>query len=163
VGKLDYIFEKPEKTHQELVEARRRDVDELAGVIVPPILKSIVNRVGELEKRLDEVLGSVLKAVDSIEIPEPVDRADEVLGQIKESTQVDFSEVIAAMPPETDLTPVLKAIQNIKFPDNKVDFSTVIEAIKNIPKPVDKPTEWKIVYHRDKRGQIISTSAVAVK
>ena len=58
-------------------------------------------------------------------------------------------------PEKVSLAPILDAVAGVNL-----DLTPVIRAIEDM-KPAPRPTKWKLIHHRDPRGRIIETEAIA--
>jgi len=115
----------------------------------------------EVIKEVKQASESIVEAVKSI--PETVIPEVKIPDHFKEHEKWKNAilEALKIEIPEVDLEPVIKAINNIKFPEipqpidyttllkeikkslsKDIDFSGVIEAVKNIPQPEKIPFEF---------------------
>lgn len=93
---------------------------------IPEYPKQIKTDVTSLPKYVQDLLGDVKKAIKEIEVK------PEVKVETKASdVNIDLSDI------QNKLENVIKAIEKIEIPENKVDFSDVIDACKETTKAIN--------------------------
>lgn len=132
---------------QRSTEADLRALAEMvAPLIVPEIVRALIETLSGSQAYLE---GVITQSVQSI--PRPVDRTNELIAAMG-SIEI----------PETDLGPVLQAINRISIPEAQdVNLAPILKAVKGIKVPEGGVKKWRLVHHRDKRGRLIETECIA--
>lgn len=136
-------------------ERKARELDEFVSLVVAEVRPAIETAV---EALLTEKMGEMMGALGNI--PQPVDRADEIIASMPRADNSDVLAAIGSIKPaevNVDLAPVLRAIANIKSPD--VDLSPVLEAVSQID--VNFPRRWTVVHKKGKRGEYLGSEIQA--
>lgn len=141
-----------------LNERRLRSIEEMERVdLAKKMSETLVGRVDDglasAIDRLEQRLGEIEARLDKADADQRVKmrELERAVGAIEVNPVVNVPGQAAP-----DLSPILDAIGSIPVSQG-VDLAPILSAIK----AMQRPTKWTLMHHRDFRGNIIETEAIA--